>query len=291
MSEKHNYAYKEGIISIIINTFLFVIKLWAGKVSFSAALIADAWHTLSDSISSFVVIWGSWLSRKPADERHPFGHGRAELIAALLVGAFLAFIGYEFLLEGVDRLVAKEQATFGTIAIVVTIVSILMKELLAQYALYAYRKSGMTSIKADAWHHRSDALSSVVVLFGIVLGRFFWWIDGVLSIVIALMLFYAAYKVIVDGADHLLGVEPDEDVLKTLSDICQKVLGSDQTLHHIHQHNYGTHSELTFHIKLDGKTLLDDCHVVSSDIEQSVKKQLKMEATVHIDPIQTNNIR
>ncbi len=284
MLDKHSYAYKEGIISIIVNTLLFVVKLWAGKVSFSAALIADAWHTLSDSISSFVVIWGSWLSRKPADDRHPFGHGRAELIAALLVGAFLAFIGYEFLLEGVDRLVEKEQATFGTIAIVVTIVSILAKEGLAQYALFAYRKSGMSSVKADAWHHRSDALSSVVVLFGIFLGRFFWWIDGVLSIIIALMLFFAAYKVIVDGSDRLLGTEPDEDVVVKLRQICTDVLGSHQSLHHIHQHNYGPHSELTFHIKLKGNTPLDTCHVLSTKIETAVKAHLKMEATVHIDP-------
>lgn len=285
MADNRKYAFKEGLLSIVVNTFLFAIKLWAGKVSFSAALIADAWHTLSDTISSLVVIWGSWLSHKPADERHPFGHGRAELIAALLVGAFLAFIGYEFLQQGIQRLVKHEEALFGTIAIAVTVASIILKELLAQYALFIYRKTKMVSIKADAWHHRSDALSSVVVLVGIFFGQFFWWIDGVLSIVISLMLFYSAYRVIVDGSDRLLGTEPEEDVVADLNAICVDVLGTNSSLHHIHQHNYGTHSEITFHIKLESQQTLAEVHLISSKIEQAVKTKLKMHATIHVDPI------
>ena len=190
--DKKKASYIEGLVSIIVNIGLFFLKYWAGIVSGSVALIADAWHTLSDSLSSVIVIAGAKLSSKNPDKEHPFGHGRWEYITSIFIGITLALIAFGLSKDSIQQFKTKEAAQFGIIAIVVTIVSIIIKETLAQYAFYLGRKSDNTSIKADGWHHRTDALSSVIILVGIFLKDKFWWIDSALGIAVSLMLFYAA---------------------------------------------------------------------------------------------------
>lgn len=279
--DKHNQM--EGIVSILGNIVLFGIKLWAGIVSSSAAIVADAWHTLSDSFSSVLVLFGARLSAKPADQEHPFGHGRAELVVALLIGALLAVVAWEFLVEGISRFSNQQAANFGTIAIVVTIASVVFKEAMAQYAFAVYRKTGSNSVKADGWHHRSDALTSLVVLIGIFLGKYFWWADAVMSFVVAIMIFYAAYEIITDSADRILGDQADDKISKKLQTICDRYI-SGETVHHIHIHKYGRHSEITFHIRMEGDLTLDDAHEITLKIEKDVRDEMQMEATIHPEP-------
>ena len=184
--DKKRAGYIEGTVSIVVNLGLFILKMWAGIVSNSVALTADAWHTLSDSLSSIVVIIGAKLAAKKPDKDHPFGHGRWELIAAILIGFILAVIAYDIMVDSIRKLNDRESADFGLIAIIVTIASILLNEGLTQYAFYLGRKTESMTVKADAWHHRTDAVSSVVVLIGIFLDRYFlyqfsnftylWWI-------------------------------------------------------------------------------------------------------------------
>lgn len=156
---KTKAGYIEGILSVIINILLFIIKIWAGIITGSIALTADAWHTLSDSLSSVVVIIAVKLSTKKPDNEHPFGHGRWEQIAALIIAFILAVIAFDFIKDSAIQFRNQESTVFGTLAIVVTIISIIVKEALAQYAFYIGRKTDNVSIKADGWHHRSDALS------------------------------------------------------------------------------------------------------------------------------------
>ena len=127
MSDKKKYINREGWISIIANLLLFGFKYWAGIVTGSLALVADAWHTLSDSVSSIVVLIGGKVSRKPADEEHPFGHGRAEHIAAIIIGVLLAIIAFEFIVNAIGKFSKHEQTVFGTIAWVAVILSIVVK--------------------------------------------------------------------------------------------------------------------------------------------------------------------
>ena len=141
MTDKKKYIEREGWLSIILNLFLFGVKYWAGIVTGSIAIIADAWHTLTDSVSSVIVLIGGKISRKPPDEEHPFGHGRAEHIAAIIIGILLALVAFDFILDALNKFKSKEKTTFGTIAWVVTIVSILAKEAMAQYAFWAARKA------------------------------------------------------------------------------------------------------------------------------------------------------
>ena len=177
-------SIRAGWVSIFTNLALFGLKYWAGLVSGSVALIADAWHTLSDSISSVLVIGGVKLSQKPADKSHPFGHGRYELIATIIIGCLLIWVSYNFIVESVEKLQNKESASYGAFAIIATIISVISKEGLAQYSFYIGRKTNSRVVSADGWHHRSDAISSIVILVGIFIGRYFWWADGVLGILV-----------------------------------------------------------------------------------------------------------
>ena len=274
---------------MIGNIVLFGVKLWAGFVSASAALIADAWHTLSDSISSLIIIIAAKVSGKKPDKEHPFGHGRAELIAALIVGILLVLISVDFLIEGVHRLSDHTQANYGVIAIVVTCVSIVVKELMAQYAFYAYRKCNCLSLKADGWHHRSDAISSVIILVGIIVGKYAWWADGVLTLIVSVMIAWTAYHIIRDGVKPLLGEAPDKELLEYLSLRCNEVLKMETHVHHVHVHRYGDHIELTFHINLPAGMSLKEAHDHITMIEKAIKEEKDMEATVHPEPLTIDN--
>ena len=285
--KKRNLAITEGWLSVIGNTLLFGLKYWAGIMSGSVALIADAWHTLSDTISSVIVIAAAMFSNKPADKQHPYGHGRAELVAAIIIGVLLAVIGFDFILKGISRLKSDEAATYGTIAIVVTIISIVVKEGMAQYAMWAGKKSNNAAVKADAWHHRTDALSSVVILIGILFGKHYWWMDGVLSILVAILIFYAAYEILRDAVNKVIGTEPEQKLKEEIQLLADNITHSKLCLHHIHLHDYGKFKEMTCHICLPQEMTIHDSHELATKIEEEVFDKYQITLTIHVEPSNT----
>lgn len=284
LDQKNRYGYIEGVIGIVANLVLFALKYWVGILSGSLALIADAWHTLSDSASSVIVIGSVKLSSRKADERHPFGHGRYQQIASLFIAFLLGIIAWEFLSGSVVKFRQHESTTFGTLAIVVTALSVLVKEGMAQYAYWAYRKTGMETLRADGWHHRSDSLSSAVVLVGILFGNRFWWIDPVLGFLISLMLFYAVFEIVRNSIDKLLGVKPDNKLIASVNQIISEVSDREICPHHFHLHTYGDHSELTFHIMLKGDLDITTGHEIATQIEIAIRDQMGIESTIHVEP-------
>ena len=274
MDQHSKLGYREGLVSVILNLLLFVLKYYAGIASASLALIADAWHTLSDSLTSLVVIFGIKLSSKKPDKEHPFGHGRWEQISALIIAILLALIGVEFMKDAIAKLRGHEAADFGWLAYLATVASIVLKEGLARYAFYIARKTGNAAVKADGWHHRSDALSSLMVLAGLFLSPYFWWIDSVLGMLISFMLFYAAYGIIREAVNKILGEEPSEEVI-----------GKVAYPHHYHIHHYGDHIEFTFHIQVPGEETVEEAHRKATLIEMQIKTELKIDATIHIEPL------
>jgi len=283
-NKKNRYGYIEGILSIAGNLILFGLKYWAGVVSGSLALIADAWHTLSDSASSILVLGSVKLSSRNADAQHPFGHGRYQQIISIFIAFLLGIVAWEFFSGSIEKFRSREITNFGTLAIVVTIISILVKEGMAQYAYYTYRKTGFETLRADGWHHRSDALSSLVVLIGILLGKKFWWIDSVLGFVISLMLFYAVFEIIRGTTNKLLGEKPDEKMIRDINQLIERVSNQEICPHHFHLHSYGDHLELTFHIMLPGTLDIHAGHEIANQIEESLRKEMQIEATIHVEP-------
>ncbi len=279
------YIYREGVVSIVINMILFGLKLWAGIVSGSVALTADAWHTLSDSISSLSVILGAKLASQKPDKQHPFGHGRWEYITSFLIAIFLILVAFEFSKDAIANFVQHQEANFGTLAIVVTVVSILGKEVLAQYAFYIARKTGNSTVKADAWHHRSDALSSIVVLVGIFLKSYMWWIDSVLGIIVSLIILYTAYVIIKEAISKLLGEDMSDAQSLEIRQLIKEVCHHKVAAHHFHLHNYGQHKELTFHIKLDPEMTIAQGHHIATKIEKAIRNKFNYVTTIHVEEL------
>lgn len=284
-NNNQSYVIKEGWISIFSNLLLFGLKYWAGIVSGSIALIADAWHTLTDSVSSVIVLIGGKISNKPADEEHPFGHGRAEHIAAIIIGVLLSIVAFDFVLSSIEKFNSGKAGHFGVIAIVVTIISVIGKEAMAQYAFWGFRKTRSSVLKADAWHHRTDSLSSIIILIGILVGEYFWWIDSLLAFIVALMIAYASYEILSKEIRDLLGVNIDPELIQSIKSEVDDLFDREVYIHHFHLHQYGNHSELSCHIKLPAKMPLEEAHQICTKIENRIKDKFDLVTTIHPEPL------
>ncbi|MBE0673119.1 MAG: cation transporter [Bacteroidales bacterium] len=275
----------EGWISVIANILLFGVKYWAGIVSGSIAIIADAWHTLSDSVSSLAVLIGARFSSKPPDKDHPFGHGRVEMVVSLFIAVFLFIIAYGFVAEAWDRYSERQITVYGPIAIIVTAISVISKEILARYAFSLGNKTGSEVLKADGWHHRSDAVSSLVILVGIFAGRYLWWIDSLLAVIVAILIAHAAWQIVSKSISAILGEPVDQELIDSIREIGGSVSSLVTDFHHFHNHNYISHSEITFHIRLPGGMTIEEGHRITDSIEKKVKEVIGVESTIHLEPI------
>lgn len=283
-NEKRRLGYKEGVISSVLNTLLFILKFWAGSAVGSIAMIADAWHTLSDTLTSLVVILGFWISSKPGDEEHPFGHGRAELIASVIIGTLLGVVGVNFIKESWKQLVDHQSVVYSTFSIIIFAISVVAKEALARYSIWAGKKVKAQSLLADGWHHRSDALASALIIVGALFGSRFWWIDGILGMGVSALILYAAADIIRGAVNTLMGEKPDAELIGKVEAIVNSALPGTSKLHHIHLHTYGDQKEMTLHIRLPADMSLHDAHAVTFAIEDRIRTELNIETTIHPEP-------
>lgn len=275
-------AYIEGSGSIVLNTALFILKYWVGMTTGSVTIIADAWHTLSDSLTSVVVIAGTKISSKPADKDHPFGHGRAESLASIIIGVLLFMVGVNFLLEAVQKLRSHQGAVFNVSAMVIFLISVITKEAMAQFSFWAYKKTYFYSLKADGWHHRSDAIASAIILISIFMGKDLWWIDGLFGIIVSILISYTAVEIIKEAAQPILGCMPDQEIIERIMKIAKHY--QIENVHHIHQHSYGSHSELTMHVCMPADMPLNEAHDIINGLRNDMRKELKIELTIHLEP-------
>ena len=280
--ESKKLVYTEGVGSIVLNATLFILKYWVGTITGSIAIVADAWHTLSDSLTSIVVILGAKVSSKPADKDHPFGHGRADSVASIIIGVLLFVVGSNFFFEAIQRLRSKEGAMFTTSAIIVFVISVITKEALAQFSFWAYNKTKSHSLKADGWHHRSDSIASAVILISIFLGKNHWWVDGVFGIIVSILIAYTAIDIIKEAAQPILGKIPEQDKIDKIIKIAERYNLND--IHHIHEHSYGTHFEYTMHVYMSNENPLYKAHSIINRFREDLRKELNIETTVNIEP-------
>ena len=274
-----------GWISMIVNTILAIIKFWAGTVSGSIALIADAWDTFTDCISSVIIIWGGRLARKPADQEHPFGHGRAEHITTIAIGVILAILSFNFIVSSYEKFISREGGQFGLIAIVVTAISILSKTVLATYEMWVSKKANSSALKANGWNHYLDALASIMIMTGIFLGKYFWWTDALMAFIIALIIAYGAYEIITNEINKLLGHDIDPQLIDGISKEVYALMQKDLFPHHFHLHDYGKHKELSFHVKLPAQMTINEAHDIATRIELMVFEKFGITTTIHVEPV------
>jgi cation diffusion facilitator family transporter len=284
VAERKVAGFKEGLVSIFVNVVLFVIKFYLGLIHNSIAVVADAVHTLSDAGTSVVVVISFWIAYKPPDKGHPFGHGRAEQIGAVIVGTLLGVAGFEFLMSSYEKLSSREALTFSWFLVGVLLFSSLVKELLARWAFRLGGSYESRSIVGDAWHHRSDAVATTLLALGILVGADYWWVDGVLGIIVSLVIVYTSIKIILETSRELLGSEPTRREEELLIDLAREVSPLIEDVHHIHIHKYGDHVEASLHIKLPNTMKLEEAHEIATKLENRIKDRLGWEATVHPEP-------
>ena len=275
----------QGWVSTAVNTLLFIFKLFVGIITGAVSLIADAVHTLSDVVTSLIVIWGFKQSKKPADIGHPYGHGRAEYIATLIISVLLCVAGIEFIETAIDRIKNPILIISDWWMIAILGLTVVIKEITARYAKFLSSKIASGLLHADAWHHRTDAVSSILVLIALIAGNFgYSSIDGWAGLFVALILIYTGFDIARDSVDDLIGKPPDVAELDTIRDIALSVPGA-LGVHDISVHSYGLDKFVSIHAEINAKKTAAEAHDISEEIESKLGNAMGVEPTVHLDPV------
>ena len=280
-------AVNVSTVTIIINLVLAGFKFVAGFVAHSGAMISDAVHSASDVLATFIVILGVKLAGRDADRDHPYGHERLECVAALILGVILAATGFGIGLSGIRKITGGEELLIpGTLALIAAAVSIVVKEAMFWYTWLAAKKIDSSALKAEAWHHRSDALSSVGSFAGILGARLgFPALDPVASVVICLFILKAAWDILADAlgkmTDHAcppaLVQEMAESVLSQPG-----VLGLDT----LNTRLFGDRVYVDVEIRADGDLPLKGTHATAQAVHDALEAQFPQvkHCMVHVNP-------
>lgn len=273
----------EAWVSIIGNSLLFLIKFWLGILTHSIAITADAFHTLTDTLSSMIVLIGFKFGTKEPDQEHPYGHGRFDMIATLAIAILLILTGAEFLKTSLERF-RRPVAVSGNWWIMLIIFgTALCKEGMARFSWTLGKKIDSSTLKVEAWHHRSDALTSLLVVLGnFAVSRGWNWVDPLLGVIISLVLIYIGYQFALASGNRLMGQLPAE-MVEEISHQVKKVDGIEE-VHQIKVHDYGTHKEVSLQIEVDERMDLMVAHHLSEMVEQVITEKFEAEPVVHIEP-------
>ncbi len=281
------------LVGSLCNFALLLFKFLAGILGNSAAMLADAVHSLSDFVSDVIILYFVKIAGKPQDADHDFGHGKYETAATLLVGLILAGVGMLIFASGVSTIygmtcgVRCEEP--GVIALVAAVVSIVMKELLYQYTAFKGRRLNSQVMIANAWHHRSDAFSSIGSMLGIggaiLLGEAWRVLDPVAAICISVYILYVAFKLIVPCADELLEKSlPEEDERYIMETIVS--FPGVSSPHKLRTRRIGSYCAIEVHFCMDGAIPLKEAHATTRKIEAVLCQKFGSDTiiTTHVEP-------
>ncbi len=270
--------------SILLNVVIFVVKIYIGLLVGSLALLSDSMHSLSDSASSIAVLLGLYIAEKPADEEHPFGHGRADQVAVLAVGIILVLAAITFLSDGIQSiLVGPEPIFMGRSFYFYIFLTAVAKEIIGEISYYVGKKTRSDALKADAWHHRGDALTTILVIGAIYgSGRGYLFLDPLAGIGIALLLGYIGGSYIKKATNKLLGEKPSKELLDDIKSVSIEQSGVTD-VHNIHVHEYGDKKAISLHMhSVPGTTMKG--HEIAHTLENKLEREFNADVEVHFDP-------
>lgn len=289
--------YRVTILGSIVNVLLTAFKFIAGILGGSAAMVADAVHSLSDLVTDIIVLVFVRISSKPADKDHQFGHGKYETLATTIIGTALLVVGVLLLKEGIEKIVLVCQGGVlkspGWIAFIAAIVSIASKEFVFQVTRIVARKTQSAATLANAWHHRTDALSSVGTGLGIgaaiLLGEKWVILDPIAAVLVSAFIIVTAVNIIRDPLNQLLDKSlPDEQVQRIRDIIAADSDLSD--LHNLRTRRIGNRVAVDMHLRLPGEMTLNQAHEHSRKLENKIRQEFGNDAiiNIHIEPIKIN---
>lgn len=287
--EFQRVANKVSFVTIIGNILLSVMKLIAGFIAHSNAMISDAIHSASDVFSTFVVIIGIKLASKKADKEHPYGHERLECVAAIVLSMVLFITGFGIGAAALKNITSGDYNNIvvpGILALVAAIVSIVSKEAMYWYTRYNAKRIDSSALMADAWHHRSDAFSSIGALIGIAGARLgFPIMDSIASLIIFVFIIKAAYDIFKDAIDKMVDHACDDDTVNQIRECVMKhedVLGIDMLQTRI----FGNKIYVDLEISTDGSYTLSKAHTIAESVHDDIEKSFPKvkHIMVHVNP-------
>lgn len=282
-------ANKVSIIAILANLFLAIFKLLAGIIAHSSAMISDAIHSASDVFSTIVVIIGIKLSGKEADKDHPYGHERIECVAAILLSIVLFATGLGIFISALKTIINGEYNNMevpGLLALIAAIVSIIIKELMYWYTRYYAKQIDSSALMADAWHHRSDSLSSIGALIGIIFARLgFPIMDSVASIIIFIFIVKASIEIFNDAVSKVVDHSCDEEIENEIYNYVinhKDVIDIDL----LRTRLFGNKIYVDLEIQLKGDLTLNKSHKIAEEIHDDIEEKFSdvKHVMVHVNP-------
>lgn len=292
--EREKKIYRVTLMGSVVNVILLVFKFIAGILGGSAAMIADAVHSLSDFLTDIIVIAFVRISSKPEDEDHDYGHGKYETLATSIIGLALLMVGLYIFYNGArqiwDVMHGAEIEQPGLVALIAAIVSILLKEWTYRFTVSVGKKVESQAVIANAWHHRSDALSSIGTAIGIggaiLLGKGWAVLDPVAALVVSVFIVKTALGLLSTSSGELLEKSLPKEVEKKIVDIVESEPEVSE-VHHLCTRRIGSNIAIEMHIRMPGEISLKDSHTRASDIERKLRQHFgeHTHINLHVEPL------
>lgn len=291
--DREKEIYKVTLVGGAINAILLIFKFAAGIIGHSSAMIADALHSLSDFITDIIVLVFVKISSKPQDKSHDYGHGKYETLALTIIGFALMAVAVSIIVKGAMKIAAWANGEIleapGMLAFWAAILSIVLKEGVYQYSIIKGRKLNSKAVEANAWHHRSDALSSIGTAIGIGGAIFFgqqWTIlDPVASVVVGAFIVKVAFDLLKNGIGDLMEQSLPDQIEEEILQLVAGIPGITEP-HELRTRRIGNHYAIELHILMDGDISLKEAHDKASEVEDLLRRQYGEEThvAVHVEP-------
>ena len=287
---RERYGKFAGIVGVITNFILFLMKVVAGLVFHSIAIIADAVNNLSDSASSVVTLIGFKLSGKPADKEHPYGHARMEYISGLIVSFVILLVGFQLLQTSAEKVIHPEEASFTVVTFVILAFSMLIKLWQCMFYRNIGKRISSTTLRATATDSLNDVFSTLAILIGALITSLTGFnLDGYMGIAVAVFIMVSGVKLIIETSNPLLGMAPSKELV---NQIYAKIMGYKGILgiHDLSVHNYGPgRCFASVHCEVDANQDILISHDIIDNIERDFLKDMEIHLVIHLDPIVTDN--
>ena len=289
--DEHQLRYKAmkkvTLVGAAVNFVLAIVQVLIGVLGHSAALVADGIHTVSDLIGDFAVLLAAKEANKGADEDHPYGHGRIETLATVVLGTILIAVGIAIAISAIDKLMNVDNIVQPeSLTIVAAILAIVLKESLFHYTMKAAHETNSKMLEANAWHHRSDVFSSVIVLVGVIAALFgYVYMDVVAAFLVAILITRMGFKMAWESIQELADSSLEQDTVDKMKAVIAKVEGV-RNLHMLRTRRMGGYALADVHIQVDPRLSVSEGHQISEVVRYSLINTVKEldDITVHIDP-------
>lgn len=297
MDNRERKIYKVTVLGSVINVLLVILKFAFGIIGRSSAMVADAVHSLSDLITDFVVIVFVKLSNKPQDKDHDYGHGKYETLATAFIGLALLAVGVMILYGGVEKIFAALRGEPlpepGMITLIAALLSIVLKEWCYRFTVKVGRDTGSQAVVANAWHHRSDAFSSIGTALGIggaiFLGERWTVLDPIAAVVVSVFIIKTSLSLMRQASDELLEKSLPDETERKIKDIAESEDGV-SGIHNIRTRRIGNRISIEMHLRMPGGITLYEAHRRATEIERNLRCQFGADTyiSLHIEPLKVN---